>query len=86
VIGLLIAKGAEVNYYDPFIPSIQDEGWGLSSVGDLDDEVSRADCVVIITDHSDVDYEMIANSASFVFDARNVMGARGLVAENIERM
>lgn len=86
VIGLLMAKDAEVNYYDPYIPAIQHEGWDLSSVQNLGDEVARADCVVIITDHTEVDYKLVAKSASLVFDSRNVMGSRGLVSDNIERM
>jgi UDP-N-acetyl-D-glucosamine dehydrogenase len=86
VIGLLIAKNAQVEYYDPYIPSIEHEGWGLSSVLSLNDAVKNADCVVIITDHSAVDYEQIAKNASLVFDSRNVMGSNGIVAENIVRM
>jgi UDP-N-acetyl-D-glucosamine dehydrogenase len=86
VIGLLMAKNAQVEYYDPFIPSIEHEGWGLSSVASLNDAVKNADCVVIITDHNDVDYEQIAKDASLVFDSRNVMSSNGIIAENIERM
>jgi UDP-N-acetyl-D-glucosamine dehydrogenase len=80
VIGLLMAKGAQVDYYDPYIPSIEHEGWGLSSVSSLEDAVSKADCVVIITDHSNVNYEVVADKAALVFDSRNVMGTKGIVA------
>lgn len=86
VIGLLKAKNAHVEYYDPYIPSIEHEGWGLSSVLSLNDAVKNADCVVIITDHSAVDYEEIAKNASLVFDSRNVMGSIGIDTENIVRM
>ena len=86
VIGLLMAKNAQVEYYDPYIQSIEHEGWGLTSVPNLDVAVANADCVVIITDHSAVDYEQIAKNAALVFDSRNVMGANGITAENIVRM
>jgi UDP-N-acetyl-D-glucosamine dehydrogenase len=86
VIGLLREKDAEVMYFDPFVPSIQHEGWGLDSVSELTPAVREADCVVVITDHIDVDYESIAREASLVFDTRNVMGANGIKSKNIVRM
>jgi UDP-N-acetyl-D-glucosamine dehydrogenase len=86
VIGLLKAKEAQIEYYDPYIPSIEHEGWGLSSVPSLEDAAGNADCVVIVTDHSDVDYKIVAKKAALVFDSRNVMGSKGIVAENIVRM
>jgi UDP-N-acetyl-D-glucosamine dehydrogenase len=73
VIGLLKEKGAEVSYYDPHVPEVQDEGWGLHSVADPLQEAKGADCVVIVTDHSGVDYLGIAQAAAVVFDARNAL-------------
>ena len=73
VIGLLREKGAEVSYYDPHVPEVQDEGWGLKSVADPVGVAGAADCVVIITDHAGVDYRGIAHAANLVFDARNAL-------------
>jgi UDP-N-acetyl-D-glucosamine dehydrogenase len=73
VIGLLKEKGAEVSYYDPHVPEVQDEGWGLHSVADPLQAAKGADCVVIVTDHSGVDYLGIAQAAAVVFDARNAL-------------
>jgi UDP-N-acetyl-D-glucosamine dehydrogenase len=86
VIGLLLEKGADVRYYDPFVPSIEHEGWGLESVPELGPEVQNADCVVIITDHEAVDYAIVAQDASLIFDTRNVMGSNGFLGDNIVRM
>jgi len=86
VIGLLLEKGAEVQYYDPFVPSIEHEGWGLQSARDLVSAVKNADCVVIITDHAAVDYESVAKGAKLIFDTRNVMGANGILGDHIVRM
>lgn len=86
VIGLLKAKNAEVDYYDPYIPSIEHEDWTLNSVSDLLGAVKNADCVVVITDHSEIDYKAVAENASLVFDSRNVMGANGIESEHILRM
>src|SRR3990172_8317444 len=57
VIGLLKAKGAQVSYHDPYIPSLlTHEEERMESVPDLMAAVNTADCVVIITNHSDYDY------------------------------
>ncbi|MFN2216035.1 MAG: UDP binding domain-containing protein, partial [Anaerolineales bacterium] len=78
VIGLLKAKGAEVTYHDPYIPSlVTHEDEHMDSVTDLMAAVKMADCVVIITNHSDYDYPAIVEAASLVFDSRNALGNQG---------
>ena len=74
VIGLLEQSGAEVSYHDPFIPELHHENIDLSSVPDLMKAVESADCVVIITNHSQYDYETIFKKAKAVMDARNALG------------
>jgi UDP-N-acetyl-D-glucosamine dehydrogenase len=86
VIGLLKEKGAEVKYYDHYVSSIQHEGWGLKSEPDLISAVRQVDCVVIITDHADIDYHGVAREAKLIFDTRNVMGANDIRSEHILRM
>jgi UDP-N-acetyl-D-glucosamine dehydrogenase len=86
IIGLLKEKGAEVKYYDPYVPSIRHEGWGLKSETKLISAVRQADCVVIITDHTDVDYHAVAKEAQLIFDTRNVMGANDIRNDHIVRM
>ena len=77
VIGLLRDKGAEVNYYDPYVPAFEEDGWGLTSVGDPLVAAQEVDCVVIVTDHEGVDYEAISNAAQLVFDSRNALKGEG---------
>jgi UDP-N-acetyl-D-glucosamine dehydrogenase len=79
VIRLLQEKGAEVSYHDPFCPVIQDDGHTpirglpMRSVP-LDDAVLEAsDMVVVLTDHSSVDYARVARRARLVVDTRGVM-------------
>jgi UDP-N-acetyl-D-glucosamine dehydrogenase len=86
VIGLLRAKGATVEYFDPFVPSIEHEGWGLRSVPDLDEAARRADCVVVVTNHSSVDYRRLAETASLIFDSRNALRAAGVDSERVIRL
>ena len=74
VIGLLKEKGAEVNYHDPYIPTLVHDSWQLHSLPDLMEAVRAADCVVIITNHSSYDYAAILENARLVVDTRNALG------------
>jgi UDP-N-acetyl-D-glucosamine dehydrogenase len=77
VIRLLAAKGGDVSYHDPHVGELQlDDGSTYKSVDLSDDALESADIVVIITDHSGVDYERVVEKASRVFDTRNA--ARGV--------
>jgi UDP-N-acetyl-D-glucosamine dehydrogenase len=69
VIELLSRKGATVEYHDPFVPSLRIGHHQLHSVplGQLGDY----DAVLILTDHSSLDYPAICGSARLVLDTRN---------------
>jgi len=75
VIGLLEQKGAMVEYHDPFIPCLrrghEGDGPEMYCVPDLMEAVRAADCVVIITNHSQYDYAAILEAARLVVDTRN---------------
>ncbi|HTX80008.1 MAG TPA: nucleotide sugar dehydrogenase [Longilinea sp.] len=77
VIHLLKQKGAKVSYHDPFVPHIKVEQAEMDSVPNLIDAVRKADCVVIITNHSSYDYAAILKEAKLVFDSRNATGKLG---------
>ena len=72
----LIELGARVSYHDPHVPtfpSMRKYRLGLESV-ELDEaRVREADCVLIVTDHTRVDYEMIGRCAKLVVDTRDAM-------------
>jgi UDP-N-acetyl-D-glucosamine dehydrogenase len=74
VIGLLKEKMAKVSYHDPYIPSITHDGWTLDSVPDLMKAVTGADCLVVITNHADYDYQAIHDKAKIIVDTRNALG------------
>lgn len=86
VIGLLREKGAEVEYHDPFVPTIEHEGWGLRSVDDWKAAARKAACVIVVTDHAGFDYASLAAEAALVFDTRNALGAAGIEGPKIVRM
>jgi UDP-N-acetyl-D-glucosamine dehydrogenase len=80
IIDRLRAKGAEVRYHDPFVKEIRfddahTEGSGepLSSVPLTDEELRGADCLIIVTDHSEIDYKRVCSLASLVVDTRNAL-------------
>jgi len=74
VIGLLHQKGARVLYHDPYIPHLTEDEIVLESVPDLLVAVKAADCVVIITNHSDYEYAKIVEAANLIVDTRNALG------------
>ena len=78
VIGLLRSKGATVEYYDPYVASLEHEGWELTSVPDLMAAARAADCVVVVTDHTAIDYAALARQAVLIFDSRNALAAAGV--------
>ena len=75
VINLLREKGATVLYHDPCVPSIQLEEKSWQSVEIAHDLLRSMDAAVIITDHSNVDYEKVVNQVSLIVDTRNIIGA-----------
>jgi UDP-N-acetyl-D-glucosamine dehydrogenase len=74
IIRLLLQQGAKVSYHDPHVPQLHEDGVELASVLLGPDTVAAADCVVIATDHSTLDYTMLANAARRVVDTRNALG------------
>jgi UDP-N-acetyl-D-glucosamine dehydrogenase len=80
IIDRLRAKGANVSYHDPFVAEMsfddthtEGNGEPLSSVALTDDELRAADCVIIVTDHSDIDYKRVCGIASLIVDTRNAL-------------
>ncbi len=72
VIHLLLEKGAQVGYHDPFVPTLSHEGIPLDSV-DLDQALPTADCVVVVTNHRGYDWAWIASQTQLIIDTRNAL-------------
>lgn len=72
IIRLLTEKGGKVAYHDPHVPTINDVGLAMISESDLNTSLQQADCVVIVTDHSDYDWLDIKSRAMVLVDTRNV--------------
>jgi len=71
VISLLEKEGAHVIYDDPYIPSFTLAGKVYNSVPVTAELLGDVDLVVITTDHSSKDYDLIVERAPYVFDTRN---------------
>jgi UDP-N-acetyl-D-glucosamine dehydrogenase len=71
IMQLLEAKGAEIHYHDAHVPEVRLEQRTLKSEELSDEALSRADVVVIVTDHAGVDYERVVEKAKRVYDTRN---------------
>jgi len=74
LIELLRDEGADISYHDPHVPELPEHG--LSSQ-ELNSSLANADCVAIVTAHSGIDYERLADRASLVVDFRNATGRNG---------
>ena len=66
------AKGGEVTYSDPYVPHLKFDGLVFESQ-DIVSSCKAADCVVIVTDHKDFDYQAIETDSSLIVDTRNGM-------------
>ena len=83
LMGLLEAAGAEVSYHDPHVPSLAENGLVQSSVPL---EPAGYDCVVVVTNHSGIDYEQLVVDAQLVVDLRNATGANGRGSDKVWKL
>jgi UDP-N-acetyl-D-glucosamine dehydrogenase len=74
IIRLLLQQGAKVSYHDPYVAQLHEDGVDLSSTDLTAAAVRAADCVLIATDHSSLDFAMIRREAGRVVDTRNALG------------
>ena len=74
VIEELEKTGAQVSYFDPYIPSYKYNGSVHTGIAELNKEaLESADLVVVTCAHSNVDYDFVQQNAKAIFDTKNVM-------------
>jgi UDP-N-acetyl-D-glucosamine dehydrogenase len=83
IIDRLRAKGADVRYHDEYVSEIRFDDAHTDSTGDplqsvelTDAELKAADCVIIVTDHSGVDYERVCHLSTLIIDTRNALNGK----------
>jgi UDP-N-acetyl-D-glucosamine dehydrogenase len=73
VMATLTARQAQVCYHDPYVPTLRLNGGTLLCMPLSLETLEEADCVVVITNHSVFDWEMIAQHARLIVDTRNAL-------------
>ena len=77
VMGLLHAKGAKVSYTDPYVPEVHGREWSagfdIKGVEMTRASLAQYDCVVIVTEHKNFDYDAIVAEADLIVDTRNAI-------------
>jgi UDP-N-acetyl-D-glucosamine dehydrogenase len=89
VIDLLRSQGANVVYHDPFVPEVTfdhaytiGDGEPLYNLDLTDDLLKTSDCVVICTEHSNVDYDRVCELTPLIVDTRNALDKKRREASN----
>ena len=73
IIELLIKAKAKIDYYDPYVPIISFNKISSKSIKYLENEKLKSyDACVIVTNHSNIDYDIILKNSELIIDTRNV--------------
>jgi UDP-N-acetyl-D-glucosamine dehydrogenase len=83
ILALLAKRGAVLSYSDPLVPRLNLDGLELCSEP-MEEAAKNADCVVIVTDHSAVDYSRLLECSQLIVDTRNRL--KGLHSPKIKRL
>ena len=81
---LLLARGAELSYSDPFVPRVAVDHNELESIPLDAATLGAADCVVVVTDHSAFDWTTVVEHSALIVDTRNAL--RGFNSSKIVRL
>ena len=81
VIELMRNAGAVVAYHDPHVASLPELELESAAL-----EPAAYDCVVVVTDHSGIDYDDIVERAQLVVDFRNATGETGRRSDKVWKL
>jgi len=70
---LISEKGAEVWYHDAWVPEFIIDGRQVPSLALTPEALSTIDAVVLVTDHTGVDYDAVVRNAPLILDTRNAL-------------
>lgn len=73
IVELLNGHGADYKVVDPYVASFKSCGAKVETVELTQELLREADLVLVTTDHTDFDYEMIAKESKVIFDTRNAL-------------
>jgi UDP-N-acetyl-D-glucosamine dehydrogenase len=86
VIKQLGKKKVSISYHDPFIPYLDVHGIKMRSRKLNPALLKKQDLVLVITDHSGLDYRRIAKNSRLILDTRNVFGKKKIKVGNIVKL
>jgi UDP-N-acetyl-D-glucosamine dehydrogenase len=81
---LLLRKHADVVYHDAWVPRFEVAGRDIAAVEPTEETLRGVDAVLLVTDHTGVDYGSVARFAPLVLDTRNAM--REFAGGNVVRL
>ncbi|PIY34753.1 MAG: hypothetical protein COZ08_00165 [Bacteroidetes bacterium CG_4_10_14_3_um_filter_42_6] len=74
IIDITVHKGGKVTYHDPYIPTVKtNEGNEFNSVELSQEIINQADCIVLTTNHKNLDLNLIKSHAKLIVDMRNMI-------------
>lgn len=88
LIELFQREGAEIDFNDPYVPKLykmRKYDYTMESVELTAENLSKYDLVVLSTDHSDYDYQFIADNSKLILDTRNAFEKAGVKANHIKK-
>ncbi len=86
IIKQLKKKGADIKYHDAYIPYLDLHGLRYRSSKLTASQIKKHDLVLIVTDHGNVDYNLIRDNAAMIFDTRNVYSTKDMKNGNVIRL
>lgn len=84
IMNILRSKGARITYTDPYIPEVNYQKLSIKSKPLSKEVLSKIDCAVIVTDHSNFDYNLIVAGSKLIVDTRNAL--KGMNKKHIVRL
>jgi UDP-N-acetyl-D-glucosamine dehydrogenase len=84
IMNILRSKGAKITYTDPYIAEINYPELNAKSKPLSKELLSKMDCTVIVTDHSNFDYNLLVSNSKLIVDTRNAL--KGINKKHIVRL
>ncbi len=88
LIELFEREGAEVDFNDPYVPKLykmRKYDYTMESIELSAENLQKYDLVVLSTDHTDYDYQFIADNSKLILDTRNAFEKAGVKASHIKK-
>jgi len=83
IIDIFQRFGADISYFDPLFPYLDIGGIDLECEKMTKKRLRKFDCGILLADHSQMNYKLLADSLSCIFDTRNVFEKKGIQRDNI---